>query len=126
MGDDPLHRTGPGGVPAQGRTTDHGEAAPAASGWELGLPSARDGNARGGIQRDGGLCAKEAEYGRAIHRDATDYGPLRGDGADARDVGGKKVVGTGGPGPGGSKGGGSRRREGRGKSGERGGGVAVN
>ena len=36
------------------------------------------------------------------------------------------MVGTGGPVPGGSKGGVSRRREGRGRAGERGGGVAGN
>ena len=42
VGDDLPYRTGPGGVPAQGCTTDHGEAAPAANGWELGIPSARE------------------------------------------------------------------------------------
>ena len=45
---------------------------------------------------------------------------------DARDVGGKKVLGTGGTGPGGIKGGGGDRgrKEGRGIAGEIGCGVA--
>ena len=65
------------------------------------MPSTGHSNAGIRIQRDGGVCSKEAEYFHAIHCDATGYGPLQGDGADARDVGSKKVVVTGGPGPGG-------------------------
>ena len=45
MGDDPPYRTGPAGVPAQGCTTDHRDAAPAESGWELGTTFARDSDA---------------------------------------------------------------------------------
>ena len=50
MGDDPPHRPGPWGVPTSGLSTDHGEAAPAAIGWELGLPSDGDSNAGRGFE----------------------------------------------------------------------------
>ena len=52
----------------------------------------------------------------------TDYGPLQGYGADAGDMGKKKLVGTGGPGSVRSKGGtfGIGIREGRGISRNRG------
>ena len=126
MGDDPPHRLGSGRVSTQGRVMDHGEAAPAAIGRVLGLTSAGNCDVGSMVQKYGGVCAEEAECSHAMHHDATDSVPLQGDGKEARDVGGKKVVGTGGPGPGGSKGGDSRRIEGRGRAGERGGGVAGN
>ena len=50
------------------------------------------------------MCTKEAEYGRAVHCNVPNYGPLRGNSADSRDVGCEKVVGEGGTGPGGSVG----------------------
>ena len=53
MVDDPLYRTGPGGVPAQVRVTGHGESDPAASGCYLGLPSAVYIDAGSGIQING-------------------------------------------------------------------------
>ena len=46
------------------------------------------------------MCTKEAEYGRDIHSNAPNYVPLRGNGADYRDVGCEKVVGSGGTGTG--------------------------
>ena len=106
MGDDPPHRLGPGGVTSQGRAPDYREKNTAASGLELVTPSAGDGNAGSRIQRDGGVCSKELEYGRYIHRDATNSIPLRGDGVDARYMDRKKMMEKGGPGPGRSKGGG--------------------
>ena len=93
------------------------------------LTSAGNSNAGSRIRRDGGVRAKEEEYGCAIHRDATDSGHLQGDVADAGDVSGKKVVGKEGPRPGGRKGGngsGSGRRRGKGIFGERGGIIAAN
>ena len=105
MGDDPLQRPGPGKIPTQGTAADHGEAAVEYMGRELGITYDGDGDAGSGVRRDGGVCAEEIEYGHAIHRDATDFGTLRGDSTDARDVGEKKVVGTSGPVPGGSEGG---------------------
>ena len=59
MGDEPSHSPGPGGVSAQGHTTDHREATKTASGWELGISATGDGNAGGRIRGDGGLCSKE-------------------------------------------------------------------
>ena len=78
-----------GGVPTKGSKTDHGEIDIAASGWDLVLTSAGYSNAGSRIRKYGRVCAKEAEYGYTIHRDVTNYGPLQGDGADAREVGGK-------------------------------------
>ena len=54
------------------------------------MPSTADGSSVSGIKIDGGVCHKETEYGRSIHCDATDSGPLQGDGADAGDVGAKR------------------------------------
>ena len=85
-----------GGVPTKGRETDHGEIDISASGWDLVLTSAGYGNSGSRIRKYGRVCAKEAEYGYTIHHNVTNYGPLQGDGADARDVGKKKVMGTGG------------------------------
>ena len=75
---------------------DAREATPVAIGQDLGPPSDGDINEVSGVQRDGVLCDEQAEYSRAIHRDATDFGPLQGDGTNSWYVGGKKVVGTGG------------------------------
>ena len=57
------------------------------------------------------MCTKEAEYGRVVHCNAPDSGPLRENIEDSGDVGREKVVGEGGNGPGGSVGtdGGIRR-----------------
>ena len=128
MGDDPLHGPGPGEVLTQGFTTDNREAAHVAILRETILPSSRDGDAGSGVQRDRVLYAEEAEYGSEIHCDTTNYGTLQEYGADNGDMGGKKVLGTGGPKPGGRKGSDGFRkiREWRGRSCERGYGVAGN
>ena len=60
------------------------------------------------------MCTKETEYGRALHCNAPNYGPLRGNSADSGDVGCEKVVGEGGTGPGGSVGSDSCTRRGGG------------
>ena len=104
MGDDPPHRLGPGGVPSQGHATDYGESTTAASGWELRPPSAVYGDAGSGILRYGGVFSKDSEYCCTIYCNATDSVPLRGYGADAREMGRKHLVGKRGPGPGMSKG----------------------
>ena len=72
------------------------------------------------------MCTKEAEYGRAVHCNVPNYGPLRGNSADSRDVGCEKVVGEGGTGPGGSVGsdGGIRRGGGGGRDGGRSRGIS--
>ena len=72
------------------------------------------------------MCNKEAEYGRAVHCNAPDYGPLRGKIIDSGDVGREKLVGEGGTGPGGSVGSGSgiRRGGGGGRDGGRSRGIS--
>ena len=62
--------------------------------WEY--PSLVGGNEGGWVRGGGGLCIEEEEYGRTVHCDATNYGPLKGSGAEAGDMGRKQVVGTGG------------------------------
>ena len=42
------------------------------------------------------MCTKEAEYGRTVHFNVPDSGPLQGNSADSGDVGHEKVVGEGG------------------------------
>ena len=69
----PPHMPGLGGVPAQDRVTYHKEAALEASVWELRITYDGEGNAWNGIQRDGGVCAKEVEYGHAIHCNAVNF-----------------------------------------------------
>ena len=53
----------------------------------MGVPTAVDSDGGGGFLGDGGLCPKEAEYGRPFHRDAANSGPLRKDGAEAGGLG---------------------------------------
>ena len=76
-----------GGVSTQGIQTYNWEVTKVAGGWELVIPTAGDGNSGGGFQGDGIVCYEESEYSRAIHCYAADYGPMRGDGADARGLG---------------------------------------
>ena len=72
------------------------------------VSSSVDGDAGVGVLRYGVICAEEEKYCCAINCDATDYEPLRRDGADAGDVGRKNMVGTGYTVPGGREGGRSR------------------
>ena len=44
------------------------------------------------VWRGGGICDEEAEHVCTINCDVTNYGPLRVNGADAGDVGRKRVV----------------------------------
>ena len=76
MGTDPKDRSGAGKLHAQGRAQDHWETAAERGVWEMDLTSSEGGHARGGVQRDPEGRHKEAEYGRAMHCDVTDYGPL--------------------------------------------------
>ena len=48
------------------------------------------------------MCNKEAEFGRAVHCNAPDSGPMRGNIAYYGDVGHENVVGEEDTGPGGS------------------------
>ena len=63
------------------------------------------------------MCNKEAEYGRAVNCNASDFGPMRGNIAYYENVGREKVVGERDIGPVGSVGsdGGIRRGVGGGR-----------
>ena len=76
MGGDPLHSPGPVGVPTMVRLTDYGEESPAAIARELRLSTAGDRDAVTGVRRYGGVCAKKAKYGRAIHHNTNNSGTL--------------------------------------------------
>ena len=45
-------------------------------GWAMDIPSSEGSHSRGGVRSNSEGHHKEAEYGRAIHCDATDSGPL--------------------------------------------------
>ena len=111
---------GPGegkGGSTQGISKDHWDADTEVTGWDLGVSTSGNRNPGGRVCRDGGICAKGSECGRPIHYDMTDFGHLRGNGADAGDVGREKVVGSVRTGSGRIEGGGSRRSR-RGGEGE--------
>ena len=55
---------------------DHQKTTADRGGREMNIPSSEVGHARGGVQRDLEGHHKEAEYGRAIHCNVTDSGPL--------------------------------------------------
>ena len=85
------------------------------------ITSSGDGDAGSIIRKNGVVCSKEAEYSRVIYCDANNYGPLQGDGVDARDMGSKRLMRTVGNEPirsKGSRGGGSIRVEVRVRDGE--------
>ena len=131
---------GPGQFPVQGREEDHGEAAAATEGRELVRPAVGGSNEGDRDGWDTDINPPEAEYGRAIHCDAADSGPVRtGHPAARRAVvlavvgtDGDRIEGSAGEGGGGSSGGtgngggfrfGVRGRTGRGRGSNRGGGV---
>ena len=128
VGDDPLHGLVPGGVPTQGISTDHWEAALGVIGRDLVISTSGDGDTGSGFLIDGCICAEGAECDCLIHFDATDSVHLQGNVADPRDLVHKNVVGAGGTGPDRSEGdgGGSRRGRWAGISGGVGGRVAGN
>ena len=76
MGADPTDRAGAGEFHAQGRAQDHGETSAERVGWEMVLSLSAGGHARGRVYIDPGIHHKEAEHGRVLHCDATDYGTL--------------------------------------------------
>ena len=76
VGTDPQDGVGPEYFSAQGCATAHREAAKETGGWELGISLIGGGNGGIRIQGDQDIHHKEAEYGRAVYCDATDYGSL--------------------------------------------------
>ena len=109
MGINSADGEGPGQFPVQGREEYHGETTAAKEGRELDIPADSGNNEVDGNGGDKDLNSPEAEYGRTIHCDAADYGPVRTGHPEARRAGVSAVVGTDGYRPEGSarKGGGS-------------------
>ena len=66
----------PGQFSIQVCEEDHLESAVATNIWELVLPASDGGTGGSGARGDKDVSHKEAEHGRAIYCDATDYGPL--------------------------------------------------
>ena len=58
------------------RRPDQKKNAAATDRWELGLPNSGGGTGGSGVRGDKEVRNKEAEHGRAIYCDATDYGSL--------------------------------------------------
>ena len=66
MDDDPLHRMGPVVVSIQVLLTDHGEASPAAIGWDMGISTAGEGDS-------GSVVRRMEEYVLSRHNTVTQY-----------------------------------------------------
>ena len=99
MGVNVAYGEGPGQFPVQGSEKCHGETAAAKEGQELDLPTV-DGSNEGDINGgDKDINSPEAEYGRAIHCNAADSGPVRTGHPAARRAGVSPVVGPEGDGP---------------------------
>ena len=101
----------PGKFPVQGREEDHGEIAAAKEGQDMNITADGGNNEGNGNGGDTDLNSPEAEYGRAIHCNTADSGPMRTVHLAARRAGVSAVVGTYGDRPEG------RAREGGGSSG---------
>ena len=80
--------------PVQGCKEDHGETTAAKEGWELDIPTDGRNNEGDGNGGDTDLNYLEEEYGRAIHCDADNSGPMRAGHPAARRLGVLAVVGT--------------------------------
>ena len=76
MGTNPQDGAGPEYFPTQSRTTAHRETAEETGGWELGLPIIGGSNGGSRFQGDRDIHYKEAEHGRAVYCNETDYGTL--------------------------------------------------
>ena len=96
-----------------------GETTAAKGGWEVDIPAAGGDNERGGNGGDTEFNSPKAEYGRAMHCNAADSGPMRADHPADRRSGVSTVVGTDGDRPEGSA------RKGSGSSGGNGNGFGV-
>ena len=76
VGTYPKYGVGPGELPAQVRALDHQETTAEKRGQDLDVSSSEGGHERGRVREDSEGHHEEEEYGRAIHCDATNYGPL--------------------------------------------------
>ena len=75
--DSKTSQTRGAGFSLQGRDEDHWEATAAKEIRDLGIPTAVGGKEGSGNGGDTDIHHTEAEYGRGIYCDATDYGPMR-------------------------------------------------
>ena len=66
----------PGRLPGQGSKAADRKAAPPGEGWKMVLPIPGRGLEGGGCLEGQDVNPPEAEHGRAIYWDETDYGPL--------------------------------------------------
>ena len=66
----------PGHFPGQGFKAPNREATLPWEVWAVVLPITDGSNEGGGVHADQDVDPSEAEYGRAIYCDATDYGPM--------------------------------------------------
>ena len=102
LGLHPEDGEGPGQFSFQGREDDHWKETSEKEIRELGIPTAGGGKEGSGNGGDTDIHNTEAEYGRAIYCDATDYGPMRAGHSAARSASVLAVVGAGRDRPGGS------------------------
>ena len=79
---------------SQGCTADHIETYGETGGGGIVIPTTGDSNVGGELRGDRGLHPKNPEHGRAIYCDATNSGPLREVGEEARSLGLLEVAGT--------------------------------
>ena len=76
MGTYPEDRAGPVELPERGRAPYHRKKTAEKGRRALNIPSSEGGHERGRFRGDSEGHHKEAEYGRAIHCDATNSEPL--------------------------------------------------
>ena len=75
--DYPPHGHGPGGFSAHSLQADYGDTSKATGAWELGVPTNGDSDGGGSVLGDRSIFPEEEEYGRTLHRDAANSGPLQ-------------------------------------------------
>ena len=95
MGPHPEDGEVPGQLSVQGCKEAHREAAAADDGWDMGLPASGGGTGGSGDRGDTEVGNEEAEHGRAIYCDATDYGPIQAGHSAAESEGVSAVAGAG-------------------------------
>ena len=76
MGPHSEDGAGPVQFPKQGRTEDHWEATTETGIQELRVPASGGGNGGSGFRGDQKVGHTEAEHGRGVYCDATNFGPL--------------------------------------------------
>ena len=93
MGGVAKNRSGAELLHSWGSETDHREAAAERVGREMVLHLPGGGHEGSRVHRRKDVYKRKAEHGRAIHCNATAYGPLQGDDTVRRGAGNNEVVG---------------------------------